>query len=113
MPIPANVLILAHRGAHAPETPGVRENTVEAFRRADLADGVELDVRRAPDGRLVVVHDRIEGPLAPWVPTLEEALEACTGLVNVEIKSEPGLGEEVAVALRGASNVVVSSFNLA
>jgi glycerophosphoryl diester phosphodiesterase len=48
-------LIIAHRGAsfHAPE------NTLAAFRRAidSGADGVELDVRLARDGALVVIHD--------------------------------------------------------
>lgn len=48
-------LIIAHRGASALAP----ENTLAAFRRAiaDGADGIELDVRLAKDGVLVVVHD--------------------------------------------------------
>jgi glycerophosphoryl diester phosphodiesterase len=49
------VRILGHRGARliAPE------NTLEAFRAAlaEGADGVELDVRRSLDGKLVCLHD--------------------------------------------------------
>ena len=48
-------LVIAHRGA-SHDHP---ENTVAAFRAAAEmgADGVELDVRRTSDDRLVVVHD--------------------------------------------------------
>jgi glycerophosphoryl diester phosphodiesterase len=88
--------IFAHRGLHVSE----RENTVEAFRGAvELGvDGVELDVRRTADGHLVVHHDAvIDGAavselayfdLPDYVPTFEEAMEACRGIsVNVEIKN--------------------------
>lgn len=98
-----DVLIIAHRGASA-ERP---ENTVEAFVEAgkQRSDSVELDVRLASDGSLIVHHD-------PWyhdgrtiwstpsesrpegVPDLETALDACLrtpGMgVNVEIKNTPG-----------------------
>lgn len=131
-------LVLAHRGANrvAPE------NTVEAFARALAlgADGVELDVHRTADAGLVVHHDAEAGGLGvladrslteirealPAVPTLEEALDVCSGaLVNIEIKNLPGdadfdPGESAAglvVALLAArghrDEVVVSSFNLA
>jgi glycerophosphoryl diester phosphodiesterase len=61
---------------------------------------VELDVRPAADGTLVVHHDPelLDGravhavapsELPPWVPRLEDALEACAGLgANIELKSE-------------------------
>ncbi len=94
-------LVLAHRGSgpHGPE----RENTVAAFLAARRfgADGVELDVRRTADHRLVVHHDAevadgrrlclLEaGELPEEVPSLAEALEACGDLVvNVEIKNAP------------------------
>jgi len=130
--------VLAHRGA-ARLAP---ENTVEAFVAASAlgADGVELDVHRTADGALVVHHDadaRGVGVLAersaaeiraarPEIPTLEEALEACAGmLVNIEVKNLPGdadydPGEGLAgavvelLARRGRrDDVLVSSFNLA
>ncbi len=130
--------VLAHRGANrvAPE------NTLQAFIAAGAlgADGVELDVHRTADGALVVHHDadaRGLGMLAerpeadiraarPEIPTLEEALEACTGmLVNIEMKNLPGdadydPGDGVAAAVvelltrrSGRDDVLVSSFNLA
>ncbi len=85
------MLVLAHRGASA----AAAENTPEAFALADRfgADGVELDVRRAPDGRLLVAHDplptSIDGIDAVGFATLAEALDACGDrmLVNVEIKN--------------------------
>ena len=63
------------------------------------ADGVELDVRIASDGSLVVAHDplptvgqRVEPSAAPRSEApvlLDEALQACgsTMLVNVELKN--------------------------
>ncbi len=131
------VTVLAHRGGTGPW----RENTLEAFGGALRlgADGVELDVRRTSDGRLVVHHDaEIEGAgqihalrageLPSWVPGLDEALEACGGAaVNVEVKNapvEPGFDPAETVATevvstleslsrtpgRGPAQVIVSSF---
>jgi len=129
--------VLAHRGGTGPW----HENTLEAFSAALHlgADGVELDVRRSVDGELVVHHDaEIAGSglvhesrgaqLPAWVPTLSQALVACTGsIVNVEIKNiptDPGYDPDERVAadvatllLDGAgpdrpwpAHVVVSSF---
>jgi glycerophosphoryl diester phosphodiesterase len=131
-------LVLAHRGARrvAPE------NTVEAFAAAGRlgADGVELDVHSTADGVLVVHHDADAGGLGvlaehafatvraarPDIPTLEEALEVCVGmLVNVEVKNLPGDADydadegaastlvELLVSRGRGDNVLVSSFNLA
>ncbi len=88
------MLVIAHRGASA----AAIENSVAAFELADAmgADGVELDVRLAPDGRLLVKHDPLPGDVAVLdsLPTLDDALVACGDmLVNVEIKNsadEPG-----------------------
>jgi glycerophosphoryl diester phosphodiesterase len=94
--------VIAHRGASA----AFPENTVAAFRGAATlgADAVELDVRRTADGAAVVHHDAVVPGLgaiagtsaavlrrrAPAVPTLEEALAACTGMwVDVEVKNSP------------------------
>ena len=104
------MLAIAHRGARA-EAP---ENTLAAFRRAvELgADGVELDLHRSRDGRLVVIHDDTlerttngRGPVASFtfdelrrldagswmdarfagerIPSLEEVLEAMPARVLI------------------------------
>jgi glycerophosphoryl diester phosphodiesterase len=129
-------LVLAHRGANR----SAPENTLPAFARAvELgADGVELDVHRSADGALMVRHDAATpgGVLAeltlaeirsalPDVPTLEEALDVCAGLlVNVEIKNSPREGDwdpsdraaellvELLARRDGRDRVLVSSFNL-
>jgi glycerophosphoryl diester phosphodiesterase len=51
------VIIFGHRGA--PGYPRRAENTIGSFKKALQfgATGLELDVRRAGDGRLVVIHD--------------------------------------------------------
>jgi glycerophosphoryl diester phosphodiesterase len=125
-------LVYAHRGASAAEP----ENTVAAFRAAARmgADVVELDVRRTADGRAAVVHDATLADGRPVaavrldqvpseVPRLEEALDACAGLVvNVEVKNAPwdadfdpdeALAELVVRTLAdrdGRDQVIVSSF---
>lgn len=126
--------VIAHRGASAVR----RENTVEAFVEARRlgADMVELDVRRTRDDVLVIHHDASVpglGPivalrreaLPPWVPTLDQAIEACAGMVvNIEVKSsplDPDFDEGRWVAARVAERVgerdwrdrvLVSSFDL-
>lgn len=129
--------VWAHRGARRQAS----ENTLAAFTRARAlgADGVELDARRTADDVVVVHHDptaRRVGLLAgepfpavraarPDIPTLDEALDACTGVtVNVELKNLPGQRDydptERIAALVAATldrrdhrdDVIVSSFNL-
>jgi glycerophosphoryl diester phosphodiesterase len=128
--------IYAHRGWHHRH----RENTVDAFRAAVAlgVDGIELDVRRTADGKLVVHHDpHLEdgrnivdldaADLPDWLPTLGAALAACDGVltVNLEIKNNVGDPDYDtdqlvaramcdAIAVRGLRDrVVVSSFDLA
>jgi glycerophosphoryl diester phosphodiesterase len=106
-------LVIAHRGASW-DLPG---NTLPAFRRAiELeADYVEFDVRAAPDGTLVVAHDRVRDDRATDLPTLDAVLEACVGRVGLalELKErrvvEPSLR---ALAGHGADpdSVLVVSF---
>lgn len=100
------MLVLAHRGASR-DAP---ENTPAAFRLADRqgADGVELDVRLHPSGRLIVRHDPLPAAGvtdASPPPTLDEALDACGDrmLVNVEIKnlaSDGGFDPTMSIAQR-------------
>lgn len=126
--------VIAHRGASKVR----RENTVAAFEEAKRlgADMVELDVRRTRDDALVIHHDASLPDLGPiidlardslpaWLPTLEQAVEACAGMiVNIEVKSsrlDPDFDENrwVAEAVAQtvgertwADRVLVSSFDL-
>lgn len=92
------VNIVGHRGASVAEP----ENTPAAFAEADRqgADGVELDVRLAPDGRngsrLVVFHNPLPDDQAELdaLPSLDDVLDACGSrmLINVEIKNAENEG---------------------
>jgi glycerophosphoryl diester phosphodiesterase len=118
-------LVLAHRGA----SRAAAENTPEAFRLALAlgADGVELDVRRAANGTLVVHHDPVLNgePVRrlaePPLPSLAVALDASTGgIVDIELKTDGDAPEGAAAALcaflrrRGSRDrVFASSFDQA
>ena len=118
-------LVLAHRGA----SRAAAENTPEAFRLALAlgADGVELDVRRAARGALVVHHDSVLNgcpvrQLArPPLPSLAVALNASAGgLVDVELKTDGDEPEAAATALcsylrrrNGRDRLLASSFDAA
>jgi glycerophosphoryl diester phosphodiesterase len=104
-------LIVAHRGASA-EAP---ENTLEAFSRAiDMgADMIEFDVRRAPDGRLVVSHDPVRGKAAK-LATLEETLRLTRGRIQLDVElKESGCEREAIELLRtycAPSDFYITSF---
>ena len=106
------VLVYGHRGVPT------GENTAAAVAAAfDLgADGVEIDVRRTPDGTLVCSHDPLSGlPVEP----LSSVLAAARGRVIVEVKNVPGEPDFDAPACATArllvseplGDVTVSSFD--
>ena len=120
-------LVVAHRGAWDPAP----QNSLAAFEAAiDAgADAVELDVRRAADGQLVVVHDPRLGlrPLGALTaaqarerlspgqaPELGEVLAALAGRVgvDVELKEDGYVAETMALvaAALPADGYVVTSF---
>eukprot|EP00750_Incisomonas_marina_P017646 INCI2306.1.p1 GENE.INCI2306.1~~INCI2306.1.p1 ORF type:complete len:461 (-),score=87.52 INCI2306.1:339-1721(-) len=69
------VQIIAHRGG-ANDAP---ENTLGALEQALVmgADGVEFDLQRTADGRLIILHD---DTLERTAPPFSEAVAAATGL---------------------------------
>jgi glycerophosphoryl diester phosphodiesterase len=75
--------VVAHRGASI-EAP---ENTLGAFAKAIEigADMIEFDVRRAPDGRLVISHDPVRGA-ASKLATLEDTLRLTKGRIQLDVE---------------------------
>jgi glycerophosphoryl diester phosphodiesterase len=125
--------VVGHRGASGTQP----ENTPIAFATADEmgADGVELDVRIAPDGhgrdRLVIFHNPLPESQQEIdsLPSFDEVLDACGDrlVINVEIKNSDDEGGHdatmavvaptvAAMRARGsewAHRWLFSSFNLA
>jgi glycerophosphoryl diester phosphodiesterase len=131
------VIVLGHRGA--PGYPRRAENTIASFKKALQcgADGVEFDVRRCADGRIVVIHDetidrttngkgrvadltydqlrRFDAGGGESIPLLLDVLDEfgrqC--LLNIELK-DPGIADDVKkLVLQGdlRRHVIVSSFD--
>jgi glycerophosphoryl diester phosphodiesterase len=113
--------VISHRGLcrTRPRARRVGENTLAAFAAGIAAldtlgfsASIEFDVRRARDGGLVVIHDRVRTP-GPDVPRLSEVLDAfpCTEL-HLEVKERGLVGEVKRMILeRGLEErVIVSSF---
>lgn len=121
-------LIVAHRGAWgmAPQ------NSLDALEDAIAigCDGIEIDVRRTADGRIVLVHDarvrlrtvnrldheKLRSRMkAGQAPLLEDALERVAGriLVDVELKEDGYVAETMEVVGRHLhpDQYVVTSFN--
>jgi len=88
--------IVAHRGA-SHEAP---ENTLAAFAKAIEigADMIEFDVRRAPDGRLVISHDPVR-ETAPELPTLEDTLRVTKGRIKLDVELKEPSCEQDAIGL--------------
>ena len=91
-------LVIGHRGAalHA------RENSLAAIEAAALhgADGVEIDLLRARDGRVVLAH----GPeIAPDAPPLADAL-ALAGALGLFVQLDVKVGGLAADAARAVAD---------
>ncbi len=131
------MLIFGHRGS--PGYPRYGENTITSFTKAlaSGANGLEFDVRRCGDGRLVVIHDdtvnrttngegrvvdldyeslrRFDAGNGDHIPLLSDVLNRFGGecLLNIELK-EPDLIEDVATQVFDrnlAGSVLVSAFD--
>ncbi len=105
----AATMVCAHRGASA----DLPDNSIAAFEAA-IASGceaIETDVRRAPDGRLVLAHDP-EGVLAPDVVELPALVALARGRIGLDLElKEPGLEGDVLAAVEGGEDwLAVTSF---
>jgi glycerophosphoryl diester phosphodiesterase len=132
------VIIFGHRGAPG-STAGRGENTIASFRKAieSGATGLEFDVRRCRDARLVVIHDdtinrttdgrgyvrdyryeelaRFDAGFGERIPLLSEVLDTFGGkcLLNIELK-DPGIAHDVKRLIVERSleaDVIVSTFD--
>ena len=132
------VMIFGHRGA--PGSAGYGENTLASFRKALKcgAHGLEFDVRRCGDGRIVVIHDdtidrttngsgrvadfsyeelkQFDAGFGEPIPLLSDVLDqfgCSTCMLNIELK-DPGLAEDIKKLLlekRLERRVIVSAFD--
>ena len=79
--------VYGHRGYAAAHPENSVAGVVAAFDAG--AYGVEVDVRRTPDGRLVLSHDPLPDDLTGFA-TPAEVLDAARGRVILEVKNLPG-----------------------
>ena len=117
--------VIAHRGY----SEKYRENTLEAIEKAieHGADWVEVDLQLTGDGEIVLSHDYCVGlrrisemslkelkDVAPWIPTLEEAISSFGGKTGfyLEVKDRRMLGI-LPKSLKNVpeEEVVISSFD--
>jgi glycerophosphoryl diester phosphodiesterase len=130
------VIIFGHRGA--PGYPRQGENTIGSFKKAlqSGATGLEFDVRRCGDGRIVVIHDdtidrttsgrglvaamaydelkKFDAGFGEPIPLLSDVLDqfGAQCVLNIEIK-DPGLAGDVKTLVlerRLEHRVIVSAF---
>jgi glycerophosphoryl diester phosphodiesterase len=131
------VIIFGHRGA--PGYPPRGENTLSSFRKALScgATGLEFDIRRCADGRMVVIHDdtidrttngrgrvadlsyddlkKFDAGYGEPIPLLSDVLEefGTQCILNIELK-DAGLGNDLKKMLlekRLERHVIVSAFD--
>jgi glycerophosphoryl diester phosphodiesterase len=131
------VIIFGHRGA--PGFPRQAENTGMSFRKAlaSGATGIEFDIRRCGDGRLIVIHDetvdrttdgrgrvrdlsyeqllRFDAGSGESIPLLTDTLDEFGSqcILNIELK-DPGIASDVkrlVLERRLEQRVIVSAFD--
>ena len=131
------MIIFGHRGA--PGYPRRAENTIASFKKALQygATGLELDVRLAGDGRLVVIHDetvdrttngsgrvrdltyeelrQFDAGYGEPIPLLTDVLDefGAQCLLNIELK-DPGIARDVkrlVLERQLEPHVIVSAFD--
>ena len=102
-------MVCAHRGASA----DLPDNSLAAFEAAigSGCEAIETDIRRAPDGRLVLAHDAEEA-LAPGVVELSALVAMARGRIGLDLElKEPGLEGDLLAAVEGGEDwLLVTSF---
>ncbi|MGJ5813421.1 glycerophosphodiester phosphodiesterase [Paludibaculum fermentans] len=75
----SGIKVIAHRGAHEQQP----QNSLAAFTAAIAlgCDFIEIDLRTAPDGKMLIKHD----PLKPGeeLPTFDEVLDLAKGKIRI------------------------------
>lgn len=90
-------MICAHRGASI----DLPDNSLAAFAAAieSGCDAIETDVRRGPDGGLVLAHDRADAG-RPGTVALSELLDLARGRIGLDLElKEAGLEAELLAAV--------------
>jgi glycerophosphoryl diester phosphodiesterase len=102
-------LICAHRGASAT----LPDNSLQAFEAA-IESGCELietDLRRGPDGGIVLAHDSADARHEDVV-NVEALLALARGRIRLDLElKEPGLERDVLDTIEGDRGVIISSFS--
>ena len=103
-------LVCAHRGASA----YLPDNSVDAFVSAIAmrADAIETDVRRTPDGRLVLAHDPLAAQPSPDLVELGDLVELAAGRIRLDVElKEAGYEQQVLEVLTPRPDgLLVTSF---
>jgi glycerophosphoryl diester phosphodiesterase len=103
-------LVCAHRGSSA----YLPDNSVDAFVSAIAmgADAIETDVRRTPNGRLVLAHDPLAAQPSPDLVELGDLVELAAGRIRLDIElKEAGYEQEVLEVLTPQpEGLLVTSF---
>ncbi|HET7427960.1 MAG TPA: glycerophosphodiester phosphodiesterase [Gaiellales bacterium] len=103
-------LVCAHRGSSA----YLPENSADAFVSAIAmgADAIETDVRRTPQGRLVLAHDPLPAQPSPDLVELGDLVALAAGRIRLDVElKEAGYEQEVLEVLTPQpEGLLVTSF---
>lgn len=106
------IQVIAHRGAHESAV----ENTLEAYRAAiELGcDYIEIDLRTAPDGRMLIKHNALEA--GDVLPPFDEVLALAKGRIRIYLDVKQAMAASIVAAVERAgmreSIVTYGSFEL-
>lgn len=92
------IQVIAHRGAHE----SAAENSLEAYRAAiELGcDYIEIDLRTAPDGRMLIKHNALEAGEA--LPSFDEVLALAQGRIRIYLDVKQAMPASIVAAVERA-----------